>query len=144
MKFVRFVAVMLLAVSGVATAQLGSNHYGIVAQVPFDFVVGDKTIPAGKCVVTTVDSSWGAQPLLMIGNSDAKTNLFASASSDERKPAGKAYNLIFDKEGNRYFLRGITVAGSRVIYRLPETRMEAELRAQNVPSTEVNLVASLR
>lgn len=144
MKFVRFVAVMLLAVSGLAAAQLGSNHYGIVAKVPFDFIVGEKTIPAGKCVVNTVAGYSEAEPILMISNSAAKANLFAGASSDEGRSANKTYNLVFNKEGNRYFLRGIMVAGSRVTYELPETRMEKELRAQNVPSEEVNLVASVR
>jgi hypothetical protein len=105
-------------------------------------MVGDKIVPAGKCLVKTMDGYSGAEPMLMI--SASKTNLFASASSDESKPEGKTYNLVFNKEGTRYFLRGITVAGSRVTYHLPETRMEAELRAQNVPSVEVNLVASLR
>ena len=123
-----------------ATAQLASNQK-IVANVPFDFVVGNKVVPAGECIVqsATMDAK-----TLRIRNSDARVNLFASASTDESKKAAGAYTLVFHRYGDRRFLSGMKLAGSTTIYRLSESKWEAELRAQNVPATEEALRASLK
>jgi hypothetical protein len=133
------VAAMLIVLSSLAAAQLGSN--GIVAQVPFEFVAGNKHIPAGRCAIQTATMDGTT---LMIRNAGAKVGLFASASRVETRNAAGAYAMVFHKHGNQYFLRGIKLQGSRMTYQLPESKAEAELRAQNVPVTEEVLLASLR
>jgi hypothetical protein len=52
--------------------------------------------------------------------------------------------LVFERYGDRYFLSSIRVQGSDRIYRLPTSKAEAELRAQNVAATEQTLLASLK
>jgi hypothetical protein len=65
-----------------------------------------------------------------------------AALSEGRKTA--AYTLVFHKYGAQYFLVGMTLGGERITYRLPESKTEAELRAQTVPVAEEILVASLK
>jgi hypothetical protein len=123
-----------------AAAQLKTSDK-IVTQVPFEFVLGNKVIPAGQCIVqfATMDGK-----VLTIRNSDAAVSLFSTAMLDEtRKPSGH-YSLVFNKYGDRYFLSAMKLAGTRTIYRLPASKAEAELRAQNVPATEETLLASLK
>jgi hypothetical protein len=131
------VAVMMVVLSGMAAAQLiGSSR--VVAQVPFEFMVANKIVPAGECEVqaATMDGK-----TLVIRNAGAKIGLFSPATQTEGKQGAAHYALVFRHYGNRYFLSGIKLQGSKVTYHLPESRVEAELRAQNVSATEETLLA---
>ena len=132
------VAVTLLVLSGMATAQL-IDSTRIVVQVPFEFVVANKTVPAGKCEVQAITMDGKS---LTVRNADAKVGLIFSSTQTEAKQASAHYSLLFKHYGDRYFLSGIKLEGSKVIYRVPESRVEAELRAQNVSATEETLLAA--
>ena len=134
------VAVTLMVLSGMAAAQLmGSSR--IAAQVPFEFVVANKIVPAGECVVqaATMDGK-----ILMIDNAGAKVGLFSGWSQTESKQRAPHYALVFNRYGDRYFLTGIKLQGSKITYHLPQSKAEAELLAQNVSATEETLLASLK
>ena len=134
------VAVTLVVLSGMAAAQLiGSSR--IVTQVPFEFVVANKIVPAGECVVraATMDGK-----ILMIDNAEAKVGLFSGSSQTESKQRASHYALVFNRYGDRYFLSGIKLQGSKITYHLPQSKAEAELLAQNVSATEETLLASLK
>ncbi len=134
------VVVTLVVLSGMAAAQLiGSTK--VVAQVPFEFMVANKIVPAGECVVeaATMDGK-----TLVIRNTEAKVALLSSSSQADGKQEASHYALVFKHYGNRYFLSGIKLQGSNITYRLPESKVEAELRAQNVSATEETLLASLK
>jgi hypothetical protein len=123
-----------------AAAQLMSNSR-IAAQVPFEFVVANKIVPAGECVVQTATMDG---KILTIRNADAKVSLFASWSPTESKQSASHYTLVFNQYGDQYFLSSIKLQGSKIGYRLPESRAEAELRAQNVSATEKTLLAAVK
>jgi hypothetical protein len=135
-----FVVVSLVVFSGMAVAQLiGSSR--IVAQVPFEFMVGNRIVPAGECDLwaTTMDGR-----TLTIRNTDAKVGLFATTSQVESKQPAAHYALVFKQYGNRYFLSEIKLEGSKVSYQLQESKAEAEMRAQNVSAREETLLAAKR
>jgi hypothetical protein len=134
------VLLMLVTISGLAAAQMiGSTR--IVTEVPFEFVAANKIVPAGQCVVQagTMD-----RKTLMLNNVGAKVGLFLSASTTESKVDASHYALVFNRYGDRYFLTGIKLQGSKISYRLPESKAEVELRAQNVSATEETLLASTK
>lgn len=138
MKRAMLVLALMLVSTGAALAQLGGAR--IAAQVPFDFVLGDKAVPAGEWTVKSVSMSG----VLLIQNADAKVGVLSAPQLDEtKKPAGSCA-LVFHRYNNRYFLSEIEIEGSRIAYRLPESKTEAELRAQNVTATEEVLFASLK
>lgn len=133
------VAVMLVVFSGFAFGQrLGSST--IVAEVPFQFVAANRVVPAGECKVQaqTMDGR-----TLIIRNVEARKSLFATISEAESKQAAANYTLVFARYGDQYFLTGIKLAGSNIEYRLPESRLQHELRAQNVTSTQEMVLAGL-
>jgi hypothetical protein len=133
------VVVTLVVLSGMAAAQLNSSSR-IVAQVPFGFVVANKIVPAGECVVqvATMDGK-----ILTIRSSGSEVSLFSQSSQTEGKQDAPHYALVFNQYRDHYFLSGIKLQGSKIIYRLPESKGEAELRAQNVSATEEAVLASL-
>jgi hypothetical protein len=141
MKHANWLVVMTLVVlSGMAAAQLiGSTK--VVAQVPFEFMVANKIVPAGECVVQAITMDGNT---LVIRNAEAKVALVSRSSQSEGKQDASNYVLVFKHYGDRYFLSGIKLEGSKITYRLPESKVEAELRAQNASATEETLLASMK
>lgn len=137
-KWMLMMTSMLL--SGLAVAQLQGDAK-IVAQVPFEFMVANRFVPAGRCEIRSFAKNGGAQTIRLDGT---RVALFARASLTETKKAADNYALVFKRYGNQYFLSGIKLPGSHVTYRLPESKAEAELRAQNLPGGEEVLLASLK
>jgi hypothetical protein len=134
------VVVTLVVLSGMAAAQrIGSTK--VVAQVPFEFMVANKIVPAGECVVQAANDDGR---ILMIRNTEAKVALLSTSSQAEGKQDASDYALVFQHYGDRYFLSGIKLQGSNITYLLPESKVEAELRAQNTSATEETLRASLK
>jgi len=123
-----------------ASAQLSSSDK-VVTKVPFEFVVGNKTIPPGQCVVRAATPDLKT---ITVRNGDANVSLFSNISPVETATAATAPALVFHRYGDRYFLWGMKVEGTKTMYRLPETKAEMELRAQNVPVSEEILLAYLQ
>ena len=141
MKHANWLVVVTLALlSGMAAAQLNSSTR-VVAQVPFQFMVANKIVPAGECEVQAITLDGQT---LVIRNAEAKVGLFSTSSQWESKQGASHYALVFKHYGDRYFLSGIRLQGSKITYRLPESKVEAELRAKNVAATEETLRASLK
>jgi len=137
MKRTMLVLALMLVSTGAALAQMGSTR--VTAQVPFDFVLRDKAVPAGELTVQSAIMSG----VLLIQNADAKVSVLSVPQMDEtKKPAGSCV-LVFHRYNNRYFLSEIKIEGSKIAYRIPESKAEAELRAQNVTANKEVILASL-
>ena len=134
------VVVTLVLLSGMAAAQLNSSTR-VVAQVPFEFMVANKIVPAGECEVQAITMDGQT---LVIRNAEAKVGLFSPTSQWESKQGASHYALVFKHYGDRYFLSGIRLQGSKITYRLRESKLEAELRAKNGAATEETLRAALK
>jgi hypothetical protein len=134
------VLVTLVVLSGIAAAQFHSNTR-IVAQVPFGFVVADKVVPAGKYFVeaATIDGN-----TLMIRNPGSNVSLFSTSARTERKQGATRYALVFNRYGDRYFLAGVELEGSKIAYRITKSKAEAELEAENVSATKETVLAYLK
>jgi len=130
-------AITVLLLSGLMAAQSLTNST-VVAQVPFDFMVNNKIIPAGECAVQSVSGD-----VLAIHNFGARKSAMA-ASSHANATQGDRTVLVFERYGSQYFLSEIRIAGNNLSYKLPESRAEAELRAQKAPASETTLLATLK
>ena len=130
-------AVMLLSVPLIAVAQMKPTER-IVTQVPFKFMVGNAAMPAGECTVVLANEN---NSVLLVGSSDAKLWVYAPTTPNLGKKASDAA-LTFHRYGDRYFLTEVRVGNSRSIYTFKPSKLEKELRAQNVSGTEEILLAS--
>lgn len=133
-------AFMLTLLPTLAAAQLGGNER-IKMQVPFEFVVANRTVPAGMYLVKAAVPEGST---LMLRNSAAKVSVMTSNVVSESETTADSYAMVFKKYGETRFLSEIRIAGSRMVCRLPENKAETELRAKNAPSTEEILLASGR
>jgi hypothetical protein len=140
MKCANWLVVVTLVLSGMAAAQMSSANK-IVAQVPFDFMVANKVEPTGKWAVRVAVRDGN---ILDISNARTNAGVFSMSSRTDAKQPASHYALVFHRYGDRYFLSEIKLRGSKIAYRLPGSKAEAELRSENVSATEETLLASLQ
>jgi len=136
MKYtIRILMLTMTLLPMMAAAQIQSNRK-IQAKIPFDFVIGSKTIPTGQVTVQRISLIEGT---LVLRNSDANVSMVANFNRVEANTPSATTSLVFHKYGHRYFLWRMKVQGSRTMYESLPSRAEAELQARNVPSEEILL-----
>ena len=101
--------ILTAMIASVAVSTRAQTAYGVHADVPFDFVVGNKTIKAGRIAANGVSEA--VQGALTITNS-AKGEVALRAG---RRLLGadrtNQCKLVFHKYGDRYFLAQIWIPG---------------------------------
>ena len=141
MKYAKWVsALMLLFVPVIAAAQLAQSEH-ISAPVPFQFIVGNMTVPAGQ---VSLDIGRSKRVGVTINNPDAKLSIFSLASPTVAAKAAKDSALVFRKYGDRYFLASMRFGDSRAVYEFRPGKLENEMHAQSVAPTEEVLLATAR
>lgn len=127
----------LLLVAACANAQ----SVNVKANVPFDFVVDNVTIPAGAYSIQSINDSIGSPTLMIRGNKVGR--LVGSNAAENLNPAATSH-LLFHRYGDTYFLAQIWVQGERHGRELRQTRRETEMAKNLRPSDDVIVLASLR
>ena len=124
----------LVALPGLASARTGSV---ITAQVPFDFVAKGQAMAAGSCSIAVTGNS-GAILLITCGNK----HVYALPMASESARPSENTSLLFRRYGDRYFFAGVKQEGESRGYEIPASKLERELRAQNVTESDVTIVAA--
>lgn len=125
------IAIGLLALLSAmsAYAQIGQMR----ASVPFQFLAGDKVLPAGEYRVE-VNPLSGRMVLRLV---DGSAGLYLSANPCDRPASAPAGGmLVFQKYGNHYFLRTLWNPGQSKGYELPRSKSEREL-AEKTGASEI-------
>jgi len=98
-KQILSVVVTLSVIITLSVAVLAGLSRNLKADIPFDFTVGGKTLPAGQYTV----SSSGPSNALMIRSWETKQSAFAITHECKAAADGKP-RLIFHRYGDQYFL----------------------------------------
>jgi hypothetical protein len=113
-----------LAFASAAVANGQGNH--LTAQIPFDFIVADKTLTSGQYQVRRQTDSG----VIVIRDADGKNSLMrlTNEASGRRDMGAK---LVFHRYGSTYFLSQVWINGSgRELARSKQERAaERELKA---------------
>ena len=111
---------ILATLSLAATSLMAQSKPLMKVNVPFNFVAGAKTLPAGEYQVQAY------QPhLVSIRSTDFKTSLNLISNSAENPQMNGVGALKFNRYGDRYFLSEIWT-GSNLGQELPKSRAEKE------------------
>ena len=133
MKRIR--AIALLAIANFAVAGMSfAQSYGVKADVPFDFTVANKLLPAGT--YTVIRESTG---LIEIRNHDKPVAVLTVVTHDENTSSDGG-KLIFHKYGDHYFLSEILCDSASMNVELHPSKTEKRVRLQQAmvnPSSEV-------
>jgi hypothetical protein len=124
----------LTLVAGTLSAQSADR---VRADIPFDFQVGSKTLPAGVYDVTQLRDS--SPNVLRFSNVHyTKVNMMTMAGS--RDSSKLSPRLTFSRQGDEYVLNGIT--NGSLTWKIPEGAAQPKLAKTN--SSEITVMASLR
>lgn len=102
------IVVLAFATALVASAQ--SRTRQVRADIPFDFIVGDKTLTAGNYTVGTISRNSADAIAVRSSDGSRKAIRLTNAVNDNAKT--KRARLVFHRYGNTYFLAQIWVPGS--------------------------------
>jgi len=130
----------LLLVVGSASAQ----NMRVRANVPFNFTVGSKSLPAATYDIQGLGSS-GANTLLVTARDGSACIIVRSNAAEGVKGADRT-KLVFSRYRDQYFLSEIWVEGATRGHHLPKTSREKELAkelAHDLTQPRVEIVASL-
>jgi hypothetical protein len=109
-------AAMLVAIAfilGLTGAAKAESQDGVIVTLPFEFVVGAKTLPAGTYIVRNLtDDLSGA---IEISSQNYSTSMFVLPYVSEIAVTGKP-ELSFERVGDQHFLSTIQTAAT--VYRV--------------------------
>jgi hypothetical protein len=135
MKNVRIFAVLAvftMALTGLSLAQQPS--YRLVADVPFDFNVGNHQLPAGSYMFVV---EYGSPVVTVLNTSTGQAVMADSIRGDEDAIGGPV--AVFEVIGKKHTLADLKAAGHAVSF--PETKVSVALAKSK---TGVAIIASLR
>ena len=114
MKKYVWLPLILMAVFGLAaTPTKAQSASGVRADVPFDFIVGDRTLPAGKITVRAASTSTPGP--LSITNYGKGQSTFRMSQLLRGPNTPEQGRLVFHKCGNQYFLAEVWIPGSAAL-----------------------------
>lgn len=138
------ILIAMFASASVSTR--AQTAHGVRADVPFDFIVGDKTIPAGHITARGVTADMAAGPL-SIGNRDQGELALRVGRRVPGTNDSDQCKLVFHKYGNHYYLAQIWIPGRQaweVMKSKEERSLERELRSvKNFKPAPVILAARM-
>lgn len=129
----------MLAISGlvlVLAAPLPAQTMLLKANIPFEFVTGTQTLPAGDYVI----DEGAAQGAVRVRNqSTGDASVVLSSSAEEWVRTNPGARLIFNRYGNQYFLSQVW-DGHAAGREIPKSKAERALLAESrAPETMVIL-----
>ena len=142
MKKRTFVMTGLLLLSLMVAAQVVQAQEPVVVNIPFEFVAGNVTLPAGEYRVEKLEKN--SVVVLTHCTQPGASAIVMTIASQANAPQSNS-KLVFNHYGNLYFLSQYWSAGSSSGRMIPKSTREKELflLAGNATQAQVTLAASL-
>ena len=125
---IAFVVVLSMAVAMVSARVQASFPLGV--NIPFDFVVGKQTLPAGEYRIERLFSD--KLDALLIRSTDGRASTIMMTMAVLANDWQSESKLVFNRYGDQYFLSQIWTAGNKSGRELYKSPREAELARQAV------------
>ena len=138
------IAMMILAgFVTMSSAKAQSSSLQLIANIPFEFTVGSKTLPAGDYTVRQINS-YSDRAILQLRSKDGSAGALVQVRSVPGKRQESA-RLVFHRYGDRYFFaQAWTIGDSEVLEasRSRDERSMVESLAGIAPAKESISLAS--
>lgn len=113
-----------------AVAQIGDAV--VKANIPFDFQAGQLVMPAGEYQI-----SKSSEHMLLLRATGKNANEFLLVHEAYASNAPTGSSIVFDRYGNKYFLRQIWTAGNHDGLECQKGRIEKRVEAENRDASPV-------
>jgi hypothetical protein len=134
LKSILFVFAAALLLSSAAKAQTTA----VKADVPFDFVVGQNSYPAGQYDLKSMNDNG---TMLIRNAQESSVNKFQSSHVCTHTTPSQSTKLVFLRLGDNYFLYQVWIEGRESGREFPKSRNYMQL-AKNHEKPEVLIVAA--
>jgi hypothetical protein len=138
MKSLRSILFVLTVILIVPAARAQQN--AVKANVPFDFIVGDRAYSAGEYILRADLNSGGT---IRIENVQEVSTVFVHSNSCENSKPSTETKLVFHRMAGRYFLYQVWTAGNLTGRQFPMSRAEVELARNHEQPEPVVLAAAI-
>jgi hypothetical protein len=108
---------IILSLFGLAAGAKAQTHREVVVDIPYEFVAGGRTLPAGTYSVSRLSDDRLAG--LNIGSYETRSGVVVLANQFESRP-GENAKVQFERVGGTYFLHSIETLDG--VYTLPLPR----------------------
>ena len=126
-QLIKGMTMLLLIVALAFVTAVTSANAQSSANVPFDFVAGSKSLPAGHYNIT--NSTQGGEVVKITSTAKAMS-VFNLAMRMNNGRTAKESKLVFHRYGNRYFLAEIWRAGETQGQKLVKSREEKAIERE--------------
>jgi hypothetical protein len=107
--------------------------------IPFRFIIGSQTLPAGEYTVRYVNRDSGKTALLF-RSLDGRTNRIVNMATTQSGTSEMRASIVFSQYGDSYFLSEVWTGGDQYGLSLPKSRTERRLRDSDLSKLEVKRV----
>jgi hypothetical protein len=126
----RIIAIALFAASSLAAAgNLSAQDHMVKANIPFDFTVSGKVLPAGTYTISSLSPN-----AIQVRNANGHVAELSIVRDDDKRSTTPV--LVFQRYGNQYFLHEILAANAMNVT-VPRSKRE-QRRQQEAKLQESN------
>ena len=118
-----------------AHAESGSRA---LANIPFDFSVGNTTLKAGRYTVEHLQSG-----IIAFSSENEKEHQFALSFPGDSDKQSREPHLVFIRYGSEAFLKRVFLSGNEFYRELLESNRERDLIKNQASGTELSLLIQL-
>jgi hypothetical protein len=116
------IALLVLVGSMAVTANAQNDGRSLVATIPFQFNVGDKTLPAGEYSISQVNPS-SDRAVLQLRSKDGRSAVMIQMNN-AIGPASEHARLVFNRYGSQYYFAAAWIDGDAIGLQAPQSRSE--------------------
>ena len=128
------VLIALTLFAGLMVPATQAQSIMLKAEIPFDFVVGDKQLHSGEYHVRQTHPG-----VMLIQSKDARSSAMVLTTAAQAGKISDVDKLVFNRYGDQYFLSKIWASDSG--RQLPKSRLEREV-AQRLSESGTTVVAA--
>jgi hypothetical protein len=130
---------LMLTIALTAVAAQAQSTNQMKANIPFRFIIGNQTLPAGEYSIRYLDQDSGKTALLF-RSMDGKTSRIVSMNTTQQGEGEAKASLVFNQYGDSYFLSEVWTGVDQYGLSLPKSRTERQLKDGDLSQTEAKRV----
>ena len=111
-------ALLIISLFGLAAGAKAETHPEVIVKIPYEFVAGGRTLPAGKYTVSRLSDD--RRGTLSIASYEQRSGVLVIPSQFENRPAEDA-KISLERVGGTYFLRSIETLDGVYTLSLPRS-----------------------
>ena len=122
----KFAGIALLAIASLATASNAlAWDQAVKANVPFNFMAGNKQLPSGTYIISSASDG-----VIAIRGGDGRSRILLTAIAGHSNETNHQGKLVFHRYGDEYFLSEVVCSAADMNVHLPATKYEKRARYQ--------------